>query len=59
MVSEKHCNFLVNTGGARAADLEALGETVRERVLATSGVRLQWEIHRLGHPPGNDLEAAA
>jgi UDP-N-acetylmuramate dehydrogenase len=59
MVSEKHCNFLINTGGASAADLEALGETVRERVLATSGVRLQWEIHRLGHPPGNDLEAAA
>jgi UDP-N-acetylmuramate dehydrogenase len=59
MVSEKHCNFLINTGGASAADLEALGETVRERVLATSGVRLQWEIHRLGHPAGNDLEAAA
>jgi UDP-N-acetylmuramate dehydrogenase len=59
MVSEKHCNFLINTGGASAADLEALGETVRARVLATSGVRLEWEIRRLGQGAGNDLEAAA
>jgi len=48
MVSDKHCNFLINTGGATAADLEALGETVRARVLANSGIRLEWEIKRLG-----------
>ncbi len=59
MVSDKHCNFLINTGGATAADLEALGETVRARVLATSGIHLEWEIKRLGNPaaaaaaPGN------
>lgn len=47
-VSEKHCNFLLNTGGATAADLEALGEEVRARVLAHSGVRLEWEIKRIG-----------
>ncbi|HEV7456767.1 MAG TPA: UDP-N-acetylmuramate dehydrogenase [Roseococcus sp.] len=47
-VSEKHCNFLLNTGGATAAELEALGEAVRARVLAHSGVALEWEIKRLG-----------
>jgi len=47
-VSEKHCNFLINTGGATAADLEGLGEEVRARVLAHSGVDLTWEIHLLG-----------
>ena len=47
-VSEKHCNFLLNTGGATAAELEALGETVRARVLAQSGVSLDWEIKRIG-----------
>ncbi|MEM8616657.1 MAG: UDP-N-acetylmuramate dehydrogenase [Pseudomonadota bacterium] len=47
-VSEKHCNFLINTGGATASDIEALGELVRARVLATSGVELRWEIRRLG-----------
>ena len=47
-VSEKHCNFLLNTGGATAAELEALGEMVRARVLAQSGVALEWEIKRLG-----------
>ncbi|WP_428375639.1 UDP-N-acetylmuramate dehydrogenase [Lichenicoccus sp.] len=50
-VSEKHCNFLLNTGRATAADLEALGEQVRERVQATSGVELAWEIKRIGVPP--------
>jgi UDP-N-acetylmuramate dehydrogenase len=50
MVAEKHCNFLINTGSATAADLEALGEEVRRRVLATSGVALHWEIRRLGIP---------
>lgn len=47
-VSEKHCNFLLNTGGATAAELEALGEEVRSRVLARSGVALEWEIKRIG-----------
>jgi UDP-N-acetylmuramate dehydrogenase len=49
-VSEKHCNFLINLGGASAADIEALGEEVRRRVLEQSGVELQWEIRRLGVP---------
>jgi UDP-N-acetylmuramate dehydrogenase len=49
-VSEKHCNFLLNTGGATAADLEGLGEEVRRRVRAASGVTLQWEIKRIGIP---------
>jgi len=47
-VSELHCNFLLNTGEATATDLERLGETVRARVLETSGVRLEWEIKRIG-----------
>ncbi|MFC6196801.1 UDP-N-acetylmuramate dehydrogenase [Ponticaulis profundi] len=47
-VSEKHCNFLINTGDARASDLEALGELVRARVLETSGVELRWEVRRIG-----------
>ena len=49
-VSELHCNFLINTGGATATDLEGLGEEVRSRVLASSGVLLQWEIRRIGVP---------
>jgi UDP-N-acetylmuramate dehydrogenase len=49
-VSEKHCNFLINTGNARAADLEALGDEVRARVKAKSGVTLEWEIKRVGVP---------
>ncbi|MFP6733502.1 MAG: UDP-N-acetylmuramate dehydrogenase [Rhodospirillales bacterium] len=48
MVSEKHCNFLINTGSATAADLEGLGEEVRRRVMAETGIRLQWEIHIIG-----------
>jgi UDP-N-acetylmuramate dehydrogenase len=51
-VSEKHCNFLLNTGGATASDLEGLGEEVRRRVFAMSGVTLDWEIKRLGIPAG-------
>ncbi|MGD9537217.1 MAG: UDP-N-acetylmuramate dehydrogenase [Alphaproteobacteria bacterium] len=50
MVSEKHCNFLINTGEASAADIEGLGEEVRRRVFETSGVRLEWEIRRIGVP---------
>ena len=49
-VSEKHCNFLINTGEASAADIEALGEEVRARVRAKSGVQLEWEIKRVGRP---------
>ena len=47
-VSEKHTNFLINTGEASAADLEALGEEVRARVKAKSGITLEWEIKRVG-----------
>ena len=47
-VSEKHCNFLINLGAATAADIEGLGEDVRRRVLAQSGVELQWEIKLIG-----------
>jgi UDP-N-acetylmuramate dehydrogenase len=57
MVSEKHCNFLINTGGASAAELEGLGELVRERVRTHSGVTLEWEIVRVGDP--TPLGAAA
>lgn len=49
-VSEQHCNFLINRGNATAADLEVLGETVRERVKASSGIALRWEIRRIGLP---------
>ncbi len=49
-VSEKHCNFLINTGNATAADIEALGEEVRARVKAKSGVTLEWEIRKVGVP---------
>jgi UDP-N-acetylmuramate dehydrogenase len=47
-VSELHSNFLINLGGATAADIENLGETVRERVKTHSGVELEWEIKRVG-----------
>jgi UDP-N-acetylmuramate dehydrogenase len=51
-VSVKHCNFLINTGGATAADIEGLGEEVRRRVFAATGVTLEWEIRRIGIPSG-------
>jgi UDP-N-acetylmuramate dehydrogenase len=47
-VSEKHCNFLLNLGSATSADIEALGEEVRAKVKAHSGVTLEWEIQRVG-----------
>ena len=47
-VSEKHTNFLLNTGDATSADIEALGEEVRRRVKEKSGVELEWEIQRVG-----------
>lgn len=49
-VSEKHTNFLINTGDATSSDIEALGEEVRRRVRESSGVELQWEIQRVGRP---------
>jgi UDP-N-acetylmuramate dehydrogenase len=49
-VSEKHTNFLINTGTATSADIEGLGELVREKVYANSGVSLEWEIQRVGRP---------
>ena len=49
-VSEKHCNFLLNTGDATAADLEGLGDDVRRRVKEASGIDLHWEIRRVGRP---------
>ena len=47
-VSEKHCNFLLNLGAASSADIEALGEEVRDKVKASSGIELEWEIQRVG-----------
>ena len=47
-VSEQHCNFLINEGGATAAQIEELGETIRARVKETSGIELEWEIKRIG-----------
>lgn len=49
-MSEKHANFLINTGNASAADLEGLGEEVRKKVYGHSGIRLEWEIMRIGEP---------
>ena len=49
-VSEKHTNFLINTGSATSGDIEALGEEVRQRVSTSQGVTLEWEIQRVGRP---------
>jgi UDP-N-acetylmuramate dehydrogenase len=49
-MSEKHSNFMINTGGASAADLEGLGELVRKRVFQNAGIELVWEIMRVGEP---------
>ena len=48
MVSEKHCNFLINDAQATASDLEALAEEVRQRVFDKCGIKLEWEIQRIG-----------
>jgi UDP-N-acetylmuramate dehydrogenase len=50
MVSEQHCNFLINTGDASAADIEGLGAEVRRRVLDETGVELEWELRCIGEP---------
>jgi UDP-N-acetylmuramate dehydrogenase len=55
-VSEQHCNFLINTGDASAADIEALGEEVRRRVKENSGIELRWEIRRLGEPASDAMQ---
>ncbi|MBV9533217.1 MAG: UDP-N-acetylmuramate dehydrogenase [Bradyrhizobium sp.] len=52
MVSQMHCNFLINTGDATSRDIEMLGESVRRRVKETSGIELQWEIERIGIETG-------
>ncbi len=52
-LSEKHCNFLVNLGGATAADIEGLGEEVRRRVRDATGIELEWELERIGVPAGD------
>ncbi len=49
-VSEKHTNFLINTGDATSLDIEGLGEEVRRRVADSEGVTLEWEIQRVGRP---------
>lgn len=49
-MSQLHCNFMINTGHATAADLETLGETVRQKVKETTGIELRWEIKRIGKP---------
>jgi UDP-N-acetylmuramate dehydrogenase len=58
-VSDKHCNFLINSGDATAADLEGLGEEVRRRVLDATGVTLEWEIKRIGIPAGQNGEGGS
>ena len=54
-MSEKHSNFMINVGGATAADLEGLGELVRKRVFKNSGIELEWEIKRVGEPAVGDV----
>lgn len=53
-VSTKHCNFLINTGNATAADIEGLGEEVRRRVREATGIELEWELERIGTPAGGE-----
>ena len=56
-MSPKHSNFLINAGGATAADLEGLGEEVRKKVYHTSGIELEWEIMRVGEPAPDESGA--
>lgn len=58
-VSDKHCNFLINTGTATATDIERLGELVRERVRANGGPELRWEIKRVGRPLATHEESGS
>lgn len=58
-VSERHTNFLINEGGATAADIEGLGEDVIARVYALTGITLEWEIKRIGAPAGRGPAACA
>ncbi|MBI1214467.1 MAG: UDP-N-acetylmuramate dehydrogenase [Alphaproteobacteria bacterium] len=58
-MSELHCNFMINTGDASAADIERLGETVRKRVAENSGIMLRWEIRRIGVPLEQDEDIRA
>ena len=51
MMSEKHCNFMINDGSATSNDLETLGEEIRKRVDAQFGITLRWEIKRVGLKP--------
>lgn len=55
-VSTNHCNFLINTGNATAADIEQLGEEVRDRVYRDSGIQLEWEIQRVGQYTSDFME---
>lgn len=55
-MSTLHCNFMINTGGATAADIERLGEEVRKRVAENSGIMLRWEIKRIGIPLEKDAD---
>ena len=57
-VSEQHCNFLINTGRATAADLEGLGEEIRRCVFEATGVKLEWEIRLLGVAADSSLSVA-
>jgi UDP-N-acetylmuramate dehydrogenase len=59
MVSEKHANFLINTGNATAADIEGLGEEIRRRVQECFGILLEWEIRRIGRPLAGEVAAQA
>ncbi len=58
-VSEKHCNFLINTGDATATDIETLGECVRARVTASGGPDLRWEIRRVGRSDDSNVNKGA
>jgi len=59
MVSAEHCNFLINTGGATARDIEGLGEEVRARVEKRFGIQLDWEIRCIGQPGRPDIKEAS